>query len=176
MPCIKVGLDEWVIVDSSDLQESLSLWTDGLSGCVGIAIQVPPKALVAHVYSGLNASNWETEYKPKLVLALDALGSLKTAKDIQLTLGDDDRTERSRLIAKFLDDLLWEQGNQNIETGYMFPKTGVRLHYTDQTWQFQSLTNLGHKAEWGKNENSDTGHIPATDKGFLSTNGKVAEV
>ncbi|MFT6675925.1 MAG: hypothetical protein ACJAVM_002122 [Sulfitobacter sp.] len=181
MACIKVGLDEWVLIDrtaAANAGVQLNLWTAGLSGCVGIGIIKPPLAFVAHVFSNLSAATWAATYNASVAAAIaNLLPFDNTTKIIAVVVGDDNPTPRSNIISGYLDGLI-PPANMNLEAEVTVARTGFRMFNSvaGGDWQYTTLSAGGHVAAWGASLNSATGAAHCTNQGFLSPSGAVAEV
>ena len=54
MPRLKVSIDEWVVIAHDAVEPGFFLWTDGLSGCVGVAMSSDSRVFLTHISSELN--------------------------------------------------------------------------------------------------------------------------
>jgi hypothetical protein len=70
---VKVGLDEWIIVNAPSLGKEVDLCTDGLSGCVGLVLISDKQACLAHVFSDCDSEQKWAKYKAQLERPLAAM-------------------------------------------------------------------------------------------------------
>lgn len=78
---VKVSLDEWAIVDRR-AGANAELMTDGLSGCVAVAIRTGDKLALTHVYSG--ALDTFADYKGPLAEFVAKVGSKAEITDVHI--------------------------------------------------------------------------------------------
>lgn len=78
-PSIKVGLHEWIVTDITRLN-TMPLWTNSLTSCVGVAIVTPTHAFVTHLYSELTSENWEAIVKGEFLKAISKIDDLNSAR------------------------------------------------------------------------------------------------
>eukprot|EP00931_Biecheleriopsis_adriatica_P105582 TRINITY_DN80150_c0_g1_i1.p1 TRINITY_DN80150_c0_g1~~TRINITY_DN80150_c0_g1_i1.p1 ORF type:complete len:194 (-),score=10.14 TRINITY_DN80150_c0_g1_i1:52-579(-) len=111
MADVRVVVDEWVVTTDPER----ILCTDGLAGCVGIAIRTTDKAFLTHVYSDLDPTkNWDA-YKGQLDVALGNLNP-DDIKDCILVGACHNTPDRARIdkledyITQWIDRLEFEGG------------------------------------------------------------------
>jgi hypothetical protein len=78
---VKVSLDEWAIVDRRAAANA-ELMTDGLSGCVAVAIRTGDKLALTHVYSG--ALDRFDDYRKPLAEFVAKVGSKAEITDVHI--------------------------------------------------------------------------------------------
>lgn len=176
MPSVKVGLNEWVVLDTTG-HNDLSLWTDGLSGCVGVGVIVPPKIFVTHISSTFSAQSWTQSVEAPFLQALSNLGSIKTAKEISVVIGDDDETPLSKAVLATLLQLC-DTNDLDFEPSLTDSRTGLRIYQHSVSGSIslmiQSLVKMGHLSIWGTSQNSTNG-TGVVAQGFFS-GGRVADI
>lgn len=176
MPAIKVGLNEWVVLDTTG-HNDLSLWTDGLSGCVGVGVIIPPKIFVTHINSAFSAQDWTQSVEKPFLQAIQNMGSIKTAQDIVVVIGDDDETALSKAVLKTLVHLCYTN-ELDFDPSLFDSRTGLRIYQHSVSGStnlmIQTLAQMGHKNEWGANQNSTNG-TAVVAQGFFN-GGSVADL
>ena len=175
MPCIKIGLDEWVIVDRS-MYYNFSLWTDNLKGGVAVAIVTKTHAFLTHISHQVSTRQWENEVSKKFLTALDNLGSLPRDAMCEITLADDNETKLSWAVYRTVY-IKWKESEAATESE---PKiswqcTGIRIHIPSLS-KFEAIKDIKYKPEWGENKNSKSGSKYIKHKGFLTKNGALADL
>lgn len=125
---VKVGIDEWLAGDAG----RVSLMTDGLSGCVAVALAGNGKVALSHVSSECNSEEQWAKYKPKLDSALEAsgLGTLSGQSAVLVCNQGGDATGSSAFLPGKLKTWLESKG-MNVEirqdSGCSIAATGCGL-------------------------------------------------
>jgi len=97
MPCIKVGLNEWIVIDRGN-NPTFTLWTAGLSGCVGVAITTQQHAFMTHIDSRTTIANWNAAVANQFLAAIGNLGNLNQVLSCEIVIGDDDATPLANAV------------------------------------------------------------------------------
>ena len=162
---IKVGINEWIVVNNHNAS---SLWTDGLSGCVGVAIVVPGYAFLTHIDSHISVQDWQQNVEAHFLAALTNLGHLAQADVCEVVIGDDAETPLADAVLRTLRTT-WTTANNTMSDPEMtLKRTGVRLHcVTGGQFQLQSLARMGHQVAWGTHQNSVLGAAHIAFQGFF---------
>mmetsp|Transcript_137196 Transcript_137196/g.438751 ORF Transcript_137196/g.438751 Transcript_137196/m.438751 type:complete len:181 (+) Transcript_137196:68-610(+) len=174
--CVEVGLDEWIALNNVDSVE-VSLWTGGLAGCVAVAIVEKDLAFLTHIYSEMNATNWETSYKPALANAIRrAIPEYKEITICQVMVGDDQRTERADLVKHWLDADVLEPNDARCDATVCAKSPVVRIYkHRGGTMQVEGPPGSG---QWGQSLTSEdlarNRGILVQGQGFLSSFGRPA--
>ncbi len=175
MPCIKVGVNEWAIVDRAKFY-NFSLWTDKLNSSVAVAIVTDRYAFLTHINSQVTLSQWDYEVSVNFLEALNHLGPLPSNALCEVVLGDDEETALSWAVYQTIYTK-WKQNEAatNSEPEMSFSCQGIRILYPSLS-NFDLLKKIGHKIEWGKNRNTITGAKFVKRCGFLCEEGQVADI
>jgi uncharacterized OsmC-like protein len=193
MPCIKVGLNEWILINS--LPCPMALWTDGLAGCVAVTIYKPHRAFMTHIYSGISVAEWNNKIEAEFKAAMKKFGDLddahcriivsresnqkkspleeaveKTLKDVAEPLKNDEkRPSNFDLLSEhgYSGMLVWHNPNSDFENEFSFDaleRDGFRR-------------DNGFEPAWGELMNSVTGPEYIEAHGFFSAErAKEAEI
>lgn len=173
MPCIKVGLNEWILLNS--LQCPMVLWTDGIINCVGVTITSANRAFMTHIYSSITVEKWEEKIKAEFKEAIGRFGSFdKTYCCIVVNREPKDpKTDLEAAVEKTLIEVglrvnsgqlpgmrVWNNPASKYKPGFNFDplfKNGFR--------------DNGFFPEWGELMNSVTGPEYIEAHGFFSSEG-----
>lgn len=175
MPCIKVGINEWAIVDRARFY-NFSLWTDKLNGCVAVAIVTDRYAFLTHISSQVTLSQWKFEASSNFLEAIDQLGPLPSNALCEVVLGDDEETKLSWAVYQTIYTK-WKESEAatNSEPEMSSSCQGIRILYPSLS-NFELLKKVGHKREWGENRNTITGAKFVKSYGFLTEEAEVADI
>lgn len=175
MPCIKVGVNEWAIIDRSKYY-NFSLWTAGLNDYVAVAIVTDCYAFLTHISSKMSLYQWDYEASINFLIALRKLGPLSSNAMCEVVLGGSDETTLSWAVYQTIYTK-WKDSKAatNSEPKMSYPYKGIRILYPSLN-NFETLKNIDHKVEWGKNKNTITGSEYLQYQGFLNEKGQPADI
>ena len=158
---IKVGLDEWILVKRTS---QVGMMTDGLLGCIGLVLYNADFALLSHVYSDCNDTNWNgpAGYEAELNAARQELISRGPITGSKLVFSGEGGPEWFRNQMKN-----WVGNAPVYEILY---SSGMKVYPTTGTWVVERKTDS--EAEfYRQNVNSANSSQYIVSSGFLSTHG-----
>jgi hypothetical protein len=183
MPCIKVGLNEWILLNKQ--LSPIALWTDGIIGCVGVTIKSAERAFMAHIYSHISVEEWENKIKAEFKEAIERFGSFdKTYCWITVNRDlEDNKTPLEEAVEKTLREaakglrvcstpgfpgmLVWQSPEAKYKPGFNF----------EPLFNNGFSRNNGFIPAWGELMNSVTGPEYIEAHGFFSSEGaKEAQI
>ena len=176
MPCIKVGINEWVVINKGK-HASFSLWTDGLSGCVAVAITTDERAFLTHISSDVSAKDWNDKVADQFLAAINKLENLKKITNSMIVIADDKETALSGAVLKTLSKVSYDKEWAS-DPSLRNPYPGVRTHFSEgksSSFNIQILERNGHLEAWGTNQNSVKGKEHIESQGFFP-GGATADV
>jgi hypothetical protein len=165
MPCIKVGISEWILVKGQ--QKPIVLWTDGFIGCVGVAIRsdwrapTNHRAFMTHIDSCVSVEEWEKKIEAEFKAAIGKFGSFDKARCVIVVNRDEDhpKTDLEEAVEKTLSEV-----GLRVELARV---AGMRLWCDPGSihkpgFNFEPMMNNGFldngfRPEWGELMNSVTG-------------------
>jgi hypothetical protein len=173
MPCIKVGLSEWILLNSMK-EYPMVLWTDGIISCVGVAVTSKNRAFMTHIYSGISVDQWENKIKAEFKEAIGRFGSFDAAYCCIAVNRDpeDPKTDLEEAVEKTLIEVglgphsaqlagmrVWNSPTAKYKPGFNF----------DPLFENGFGPEKGFSPEWGKVMNSVTGAEYIEAHGFFSS-------
>lgn len=168
---VKVGLDEWVVAESPQGGRTVQLCTDGLSGCVAVALTSATRAGLMHVFSGCsNDGEWE-KYQPKIAEALNAMGVAMGAMEAELVYSDDNKT----WLCLKLEAWLKERALKAVRVS---GGSGIRLFPDAHLGGWDCLVKESDNAELYRKDckNGLTAGTAVYRRGLLSATGDAADI
>jgi hypothetical protein len=119
MPRVKVGLDQWVVVNNGT-----ELLTDGLSGCIAVMAWTDEQYFLAHVYSGYE--DHAAQYNHQLDLPIAVMRNRGgTIRGGAIAYSDNSDLTRANLLKAWLQTKL--PPRKNVE---MYKASGVRMSHS----------------------------------------------
>jgi len=122
---LKVGIHEWIIVDHT-MDNPITLWTDGLIGCVGIAIITPTCAFVTHISSKIGTEDWENTVKNEFLVAIGKIEDIDKATECSVVGGEN--LTLFNAVLPSVDDIMNDKTDDKCRISYAEYKPGVAVY------------------------------------------------
>lgn len=167
MPCIKVGINEWVVINKAG-HNDFTLWTDGLSGCVGVAIATNDRAFMTHIDSKVSVEDWTQKIEKDFLEAVSNLGNYADIQICEIVIGDDDITKLAYAVFQSLMKVLKEAKFDDwTEPSVRCDSTGMRIYLNAGTFKLEERKRMGSLPAWGTDQNSAEGAAHIEHQGFF---------